>query len=399
MAIDCSRPINSIISGTGKSPSVKVTDFDTRNVIDLGNAANMLAAASPLDVGLERSARSAHFGSPALRRTIRSIAMGLLCSSAAHVGIVSVLAALFVASPVLASPTLTTSVLGYFECGTGCGGGQAGDDGSDSAGFYKTFERTIDRTATGDIIYIPRGTLSANARAAVGSLGVDGLAVADGIASPGLFPTLAHVESDALFNDTLTISSPALTGTVGSISFNVAIDGSFLASLSEQPRDPFGVLIPHGQGVGWSYDLSTGDGGGLTLQGVRHWNIGDQNREPDVSQVLTLLTSAYPATSHLEFIYGTPFDLKGEFHLDMQVYSKAGNYSFMSASFLNSADLNGIAGVYDSQRNPVTDFTITADSGADYTRPFGSQVPEPGTLALVGAGLAGVAALRRRKAT
>ncbi|MCX5738064.1 MAG: hypothetical protein NTZ61_06120 [Proteobacteria bacterium] len=114
---------------------------------------------------------------------------------------------------------------------------------------------------------------------------------------------------------------------------------------------------------------------------------------------LTLLTGVSAATRYLAFTYGTPFDLSAVLHLDLYTSANRATFPFTSATFLHSANLNGIARVHDSLGNPVNDFTISADSGADYTKPFSSAVPEPDNASLPAlVGLAVLGFMRRRRA-
>ena len=57
----------------------------------------------------------------------------------------------------------------------------------------------------------------------------------------------------------------------------------------------------------------------------------------------------------------------------------------------------GISGVTDSQGNPITDWTVTSDSGFDYSQP--ATEPEPSTLLLLGISMAGLLQRRTKKVT
>jgi len=72
--------------------------------------------------------------------------------------------------------------------------------------------------------------------------------------------------------------------------------------------------------------------------------------------------------------------------------STASGAATASGDFAHTLTWGGFTEVRDAQGNLVTHYTLTSDSGTDWSKP----VPEPGTLPLVGAGLAGLAISRRR---
>jgi hypothetical protein len=110
-------------------------------------------------------------------------------------------------------------------------------------------------------------------------------------------------------------------------------------------------------------------------------------------------TSSFSGFLDIPFTYDTPFDLSLLFDLRLIGPALAtgtpahlGPYS-ASADFLNSADF--AFAVFDEQLSPVIGSTITSDNG--FVFPQATSMPEPTTLALFGAGLAGLAVIRRRR--
>jgi hypothetical protein len=62
-----------------------------------------------------------------------------------------------------------------------------------------------------------------------------------------------------------------------------------------------------------------------------------------------------------------------------------GGTALLTANFSSSLKWGGIESVTDLEGNPIPreDWTITSESGFDYSRPFDEQVPEPASLGLI----------------
>lgn len=96
-----------------------------------------------------------------------------------------------------------------------------------------------------------------------------------------------------------------------------------------------------------------------------------------------------------QFVFGQPFDMGLEF----TATSLAGARGFLPQStstasaqmnFLNTIAWQGITSVTLEDGVTPADFSIEAESGADYTAPIGAAVPAPAGLWLLGTGLAGL---------
>ena len=68
--------------------------------------------------------------------------------------------------------------------------------------------------------------------------------------------------------------------------------------------------------------------------------------------------------------------------------------AFSSMNFLNTAQITSVTGTYNGQ--PLSDFTLTGDSGAVFPTGSPASAPEPGPRSLLAAGLAGWWVWRRR---
>lgn len=276
------------------------------------------------------------------------------------------------AGPVSSEPvSLSTNVGSTMPCN---------DDGLDSASCMAV---QAERHRDGQV---SRQETALAARAAVGSLGVEGLVVADSTSSRDYFTGVSS-NANASFRDTLTISAPGLDGTSGTISFRLLVDGGFAGSSSATIRGCteaswfFVILADDGDGGAASvFDSTRGEDGTCTPGGT-----------------LELLTSVDVVGAPLRFTFGTPFSLEGEMGLSLNTASDGGQYSFLSATFLHTGALGGIASLRDASGRRVDDFSISAVSGVDYTRSFAtSPLPLPPTIWMAAIGLAGLARRRHR---
>jgi len=212
--------------------------------------------------------------------------------------------------------------------------------GSDSASASSAIERSVTGVGIGAV-----GTASAFARADFGSLGVS----TNGSATPGpqvSGPTIVS-RAEASFDDILFIGGP--DGAPVSLTFTLDLHGtcSALPDAFNASCDASGSLAVPGSGV--SVTANASRSGSTTIAWVGNSQLG--------------------------------------INADMLATGSAYNGSY-EAAFADTLH------VYVTTATPGA--VITSQSGHDYSPALVLAVPEPSTLALVGAGLLAVTYRRRR---
>jgi len=192
------------------------------------------------------------------------------------------------------------------------------------------------------------------------------------------------------FQDYFQIDAPGLTGQRGYFTAQVSMPFTMSVQNGRWTNEGiYGQIKLESQGqVLDIYDMAAGDSSLYGGYVVNHYNEGGSVR-----------TDA-PMILQVSFIYGEQISIFGALNTSVRASTGFGPVSYsdiMDAS--HSLYWNGISSVTDGNGRAVTAYSLTSDSGTDWTRNFAvSPVPEPATWAMMlgGLGLLGAATKRRR---
>ena len=200
---------------------------------------------------------------------------------------------------------------------------------------------------------------------------------------------------DGFFEDTITLmASGYLAGERGHMSGTLLVDGLFSSIIDASTlrnarlsQSFYAVVQFVGAGIpGGAYTaISAG-------QGREVYFRGDIWGPPRNTSYDVMAPGVWPVET--DFYFGIPFNVRVFGQIFSQAYASAlhGHNNSLSeivsiVDFGSTIKWGEITGVTDGSGRSVTDYTVTSDSGFDYTGRAVAVVPEPLSSVLVGLGL------------
>lgn len=194
----------------------------------------------------------------------------------------------------------------------------------------------------------------------------------------------ARAVAEAKMEDRLLIEAPGLSGTAGSFDLRYRLHAEWFARTPNGGVGGYQNINTIRFGIGASRDPASSPAlisGGDQLLYDDFYSVSDGTSVGGGN-----INGMF--THRLHFVYGQPF------YLSMALRGKNAVSDFRDAPFTaaviadNTASLQGIPAIYDTNGNPVTGASVTSASGTNYA------VPEPASMAVLGLGLA---AFKRRR--
>ncbi|MDP9124134.1 MAG: PEP-CTERM sorting domain-containing protein [Pseudomonadota bacterium] len=233
----------------------------------------------------------------------------------------------------------------------------------------------VDQKANTDSSPLGTSTITAYAMSDYGVLktAVSATGLGDG--------ALGRVDASATFDDHFEIDAAGLTGQQGY--FKARVTMPFTASVSAEPYTvgSLTAFVRVNDKESWAEHY--GSSNGTTISYVDHDGVE--------------LAIGTPMIFDVPFVYGQPIAIFGFMDLAIEGQTSLAYPSFaVTIDASHSLYWQGISEVTDGRGNAVAGYTLTSDSGTDWSRDFSpSAVPEPANIALLLAGF-GLLALRRR---